>query len=146
MENGAVPVYANNEHFGRFANVAAPGGAANMGDGWETRRRREPGYDWGVLELASPGLIEEIIVDTSFFKGNYPDRCFLQAAPARRLSRDALIAESESWPIILPEQKLSANAKHAFAVIAAHEPVAFVRLNIIPDGGVARLRLMGRVV
>lgn len=145
MENGAVPIYANNEHFGRLANLTAPGGAANMGDGWETRRRREPGHDWGVLELASPGLIEEIIVDTSFFKGNYPDRCFLQAAPARGLSRDALITDSESWPIILTEQKLSANAQHAFSEIAAHGAVSYVRLNIIPDGGVARLRLMGRV-
>jgi allantoicase len=145
MENGAVPIFANNEHFGRLANLTAPGGAANMGDGWETRRRREPGYDWGILELASLGKIEEIIVDTSFFKGNYPDRCFLQAAPARGLSRDALIAESDGWPIILPEQKLSADAKHVFTNIAPHEPAAYVRLNIIPDGGVARLRLLGRV-
>lgn len=145
MENGAVPIFANNEHFGRLANLTAPGDAVNMGDGWETRRRREPGYDWGVLELAGPGTIEEAVIDTSFFKGNYPDRCFLQAASARGLSRDALIAESHSWPIVLPEQKLSADAKHVFTNIAPHEPVAYVRLNIIPDGGVARLRLLGRV-
>lgn len=145
MENGAVPIYANNEHFGRLANLTAPGDALNMGDGWETRRRREPGYDWSILELASPGTIEEIMVDTSFFKGNYPDRCFIQAAPVRDIPRDALIAESESWPIILSEQKLAANTKHVFKEIAQHGAVAYVRLNIIPDGGVARLRLWGRV-
>ncbi|GAM96804.1 allantoicase [alpha proteobacterium U9-1i] len=145
MENGAVPIYANNEHYGRLANITAPGAASNMGDGWETRRRREPGYDWGILELASPGTIDEIIVDTCFFKGNFPDRCFIQAAPMRDLSREALIAESEDWAIILPEQKLTANAQHVFKEILPHQAVAYVRLNILPDGGVARLRLFGRV-
>jgi allantoicase len=145
MENGAAPIYANNEHFGRLANLTAPGGAANMGDGWETRRRREPGYDWGILELASAGTIEEIIVDTSFFKGNFPDRCSLQGAHAPGAMRDALITQSENWPLLLTEQKLSANAKHAFKEIAAHGAITHVRFNIFPDGGVARLRLMGRV-
>ena len=145
MENGAVPIYANNEHFGRLANLTAPYPVRDMGDGWETRRRREPGYDWGVLELASPGVIEEIIVDTAFFKGNYPDRCFIQAADAQGLSRDDLIAASNDWPMLLAAQKLEANAKHIFQEIADRGPVSHVRLNIIPDGGVARLRLMGRV-
>ncbi len=146
MENGSAPVYANNEHFGRLANMTAPYPVRDMGDGWETRRRREPGNDWGVLELASPGVIEEVLVDTAFFKGNYPDRCSLQAGDARGLARDAVIKASESWPVILPEQKLSADAKHVFREIAAHGAVSHVRLNIFPDGGVARLRLMGRVV
>ena len=145
MENGAAPVYANNEHFGCLSNLTAPGAAVNMGDGWETRRRREPGHDWGILELASPGLIAEITVDTSYFKGNYPDRCYLQGASAAGLSRDELVKRAETWPILLPEQKLSANAKHVFNDIAAHEPITHVRFNILPDGGVARLRLMGRV-
>ncbi len=146
MENGAAPVYANNEHFGRLANMTAPYPVRDMGDGWETRRRREPGHDWGVLELASPGVIEEVLVDTAFFKGNYPDRCSLQGANARGLARDALIKASENWPVILPEQKLSADAKHVFNNVVAHAPVSHVRLNIFPDGGVARLRLMGRVI
>ena len=145
MENGAVPVAANNEHFGVLSNLTAPGDAVNMGDGWETRRRREEGHDWGILELASPGVIEEVIVDTSFFKGNYPDSCFLQGAAAAGLSRDELIDTAVQWPILLFEQKLSANAKHTFKDLASHEPITHVRLNIIPDGGVARLRLMGRV-
>jgi allantoicase len=145
MENGAVPIYANNEHFGRLASLTLPGNSANMGDGWETRRRREPGYDWGILELAAPGVIEEIIADTAFFKGNFPDRCSLQAAHAPGVERKALIVQSETWPLLLAEQKLSANAKQAFKDIAAHGPVTHVRFNIFPDGGVARLRLMGRV-
>lgn len=145
MENGALPVAANNEHFGALSNLTAPGNAANMGDGWETRRRREMGHDWGILELASPGVIEEIIVDTAHFKGNFPDRCCLQGAFVHGLSREELVKRAETWPILLGEQKLGADAKHVFKP-DPHQAINHVRLNIIPDGGVARLRLMGRVV
>jgi allantoicase len=146
MENGALPVAANDEHFGRVSNMLAPGKAKNMGDGWETRRRREPGHDWAIVALARPGKIDEIVVDTAHFKGNYPDRCFLQATGESDLPRAALIARASDWPVILAEQKLSANKRHVFKTqIRKHDPVRFVRLNIIPDGGVARLRLLGKV-
>ena len=147
MENGGLPIACNDQHFGQVANMLAPGKARDMGDGWETRRRREPGHDWSIVALARPGRIEEILVDTSHFKGNYPDRCFLQATGDNGLSQDALIAQAERWPVILPEQKLSADSEHRFIKeILPHDPVKFVRLNIIPDGGVARLRLWGKPV
>jgi allantoicase len=146
MANGALPVAANDEHFGRVANMLAPGNAKNMGDGWETRRRREPGHDWSIIALARPGRIDEIVVDTMHFKGNYPDRCFIQATGETNLPASSLIAQSAGWPVLLSEQKLSANKRHVLkAEIAEHEAVKFVRLNIIPDGGVARLRLFGKV-
>jgi len=146
MENGALPVAANDEHFGKVSNMLAPGGARDMGDGWETRRRREPGHDWSIVKLARPGRIDEIIVDTNHFKGNFPDRCFIQAIGANALPKESLITQSMYWPVLLPEQKLSADHRHRFkAEIAKHEPVQFVRLNIVPDGGVARLRMWGTV-
>jgi len=146
MANGALPVAANDEHFGRVANMLAPGNAKDMGDGWETRRRREPGHDWAIVALARAGQIDEIVVDTMHFKGNYPDRCFIQAAGESGLPRAELIAQSADWPVLLPEQKLSANKRHVFETqIRQHAPVRFVRLNIIPDGGIARLRLFGTV-
>ncbi|HEY4940327.1 MAG TPA: allantoicase [Rhizomicrobium sp.] len=145
MENGGLPVAANDEHFGQVSNMLAPGTSRDMGDGWETRRRREPGHDWSIVALARPGRIEEIVVDTAHFKGNYPDRCFLQAIGPSALPKDSLITQSLHWPVILPEQKLSADREHRFTTeILKHEPVKFVRLNIVPDGGVARLRLWGR--
>lgn len=145
MENGGRGIIANDEHYGAVANLTAPGRGVNMGDGWETRRRREPGHDWAVLELGTAGRIEEIIVDTAHFKGNYPDRCFLQAAADASGSPDAIAAAAESWPVLLPERKLSADTVHTFRDgIADLGPVRFVRLNIIPDGGVSRLRLVGR--
>ncbi len=146
MEHGGRGIIANDEHYGRIENLTAPGRGVNMGDGWETRRRREAGHDWAILELGAPGLIDEIIVDTAHFKGNYPDRCFLQGAAEANGSADEIAAASESWPILLPETKLSADNVHTFTEgLANIGPIRFVRLNIIPDGGVSRLRLIGRV-
>jgi allantoicase len=146
MENGGRGIIANDEHYGRIENLTAPGRGVNMGDGWETRRRREPGHDWAVLELGASGRIEEVVVDTAHFKGNYPDRCFLQAAPAATGSPEEIAALSEAWPILLHDVKLEADKVHVFHDgLADLGAVRFVRLNIIPDGGVSRLRLVGRV-
>jgi allantoicase len=145
MENGGRGIIANDEHYGRVENLTAPGRGVNMGDGWETRRRREPGHDWAILELGAPGRIEEVVVDTAHFKGNYPDRCFLQAAASATGTPEEIAAASESWPLLLPEAKLEADKVHVFRDgLADLGAVRFVRLNIVPDGGVSRLRLIGR--
>ena len=145
MENGGRGIIASDEHYGSIENLTAPGRGVNMGDGWETRRRRETGHDWAVLELGAPGRIEEVVVDTAFFKGNYPDRCFLQAAANATGSPEEIAAASESWPLLLGEVKLEADKVHVFRDgLADLGAVRFVRLNIIPDGGVSRLRLIGR--
>ncbi len=125
---------ASDLFFSSPANLIAPGDPLGMHDGWETKRRRGPGHDWVVVQLAAEAEIDGIEVDTSFFKGNYPDRCSLDAAMAGR----------GDFFEVLPERKLAPNERVAFPidppVVATH-----VRLNIYPDGGVARLRLDGRV-
>jgi allantoicase len=147
MEYGGRGIIANDEHYGSVENLTAPGRGVNMGDGWETRRRREPGHDWAVLELGAAGRIEEVVVDTAHFKGNYPDRCFLQAALAATGSPEEIAAASASWPMLLPEVKLEADKVHVFRDgLADLGAVRFVRLNIVPDGGVSRLRLIGRAL
>jgi allantoicase len=146
MENGGRGIIANDEHYGRVGNLTAPGRGVNMGDGWETRRRREPGHDWAILELGAPGLVDEIQVDTAHFKGNYPDRCFIQASPDAGGSPEEIAVASESWPVLLPEQKLGPDKVHLFRdAVADLGAVRLVRLNIVPDGGVSRLRMIGRV-
>ena len=146
VQNGGRAVAWNDAHFGKPSNLLAPGHGLNMGDGWETRRRREPGHDWTIIELGHPGELERIEVDTAYFKGNFPDRCSIQAALVRDLPQTALIAQSMFWPVLLPEQKLGADTVHEFAAeLARLGPVSHVRFNIIPDGGVSRLRLWGRV-
>jgi len=145
VENGGAGLCANDEHYGSIRNLNRPGRGVNMGDGWETRRRREPGYDWSIVRLGHPGAIEEVEVDTAHFRGNYPDRVSLQAALVEG-SDAALELSSREWPLLLPEQKLQAHAQHRFRKeLASLGPVSHVRMNIHPDGGVSRLRLLGRV-
>ena len=144
--NGAVALCCNDEHFGSIRNLLTPGRGVDMGDGWETRRRREPGNDWVVIALAQPGVIRKIEVDTAHFKGNYPDRCSLQGARLQAISLASLPRQSEKWAELLPEVKLQADRAHEFREqVVDIGAVTHVRLNIYPDGGVSRLRLFGVV-
>ena len=101
MENGGYVVAANNQHFGLASTLLMPGRGVNMGDGWETRRRREPGNDWAIIALAQPGVIRKIEVDTAHFKGNYPDRCSFQAARVTGGTDSSLVTQAMFWPVLL---------------------------------------------
>jgi allantoicase len=147
LENGGRAITCNDQHFGSIQNLNMPGRGINMGDGWETRRRREPGNDWVILALGHPGEIKAVEVDTAHFKGNYPDRCSLQAAYVSGGTEDSLVTQSMFWRELLPAQKLEMDAIHRFeAEVVALGAITHVRLNIIPDGGVSRLRLYGHIV
>lgn len=146
MAWGGRGIVANDEHFGRIGNLTAPGRGRDMGDGWETRRRREPGHDWAILELGTFGRVGEVVVDTAHFKGNYPDRCSIQATARAHGPPHEIAAQAEAWPLLLPEVKLQADHVHRFkAELSDLGPIRFVRFNVHPDGGVSRLRLMGTV-
>ncbi|MBV9488527.1 MAG: allantoicase [Verrucomicrobia bacterium] len=146
MVNGAYVVATNDQHFGPASSLLLPGRGLNMGDGWETRRRREPGNDWCIIALARPGMICEIEVDTAHFKGNYPDRCSFQAAAVTAGTDHSIITQAMFWPVLLPEQKLQMDQLHRFkAEIMPLGIVTHVRFNIFPDGGVSRVRLWGLV-
>ena len=146
IENGSHAIAASNEHFGLATTLLMPGRGENMGDGWETRRRREPGNDWCIIALAHPGTIRKILVDTAFFKGNYPDQCSIQAAYVTFGTDSSLITQSMFWQELLPPQKLRMDHEHYFEEqIAALGPITHVRFNIFPDGGVSRLRLWGEI-
>lgn len=147
MAWGGRGVIANDEHFGRVENLTAPGRGVDMGDGWETRRRREPGHDWAILELGTFGQVGEVVVDTAHFKGNYPDRCSIQATRRAHGAPHEIAAQAGDWPLLLPEVKLQPDHIHTFRdELANLGPIRFVRLNIHPDGGVSRLRMLGTVV
>lgn len=143
IANGGRALMCSDEHFGSMHNLNVAGRGVNMGDGWETARRRGPGNDWVIMALGHPGTIERVQLDTAHFKGNFPDRAEIRAA--RITGIDNIVSESERWPILLPEIKLAADSVHEF-VDELQNPVAVshVRLNIFPDGGVSRLRLIGR--
>lgn len=147
MENGGRAVSWNDASFGSSVSaLLLPGRGTNMGDGWETRRRREPGNDWCVIALGAPGTVERIEVDTAFFKGNYPDRCSIQAACATGGTDASITTQSLFWKVLLPEQKLGMDAVHDFSdEVVPLGPITHIRFNLFPDGGVSRLRLWGRL-
>ncbi len=121
-------------------NLLMPGPSAGMHDGWETKRRRGPGHDWAIVRLGIAGHIQRVEVDTSFFKGNFPESCSLEICD---VCDDAELSAA-AWKEILHRTKLQADTQHVFDEPLVHGSAAtHVRLNIFPDGGVARLRVFG---
>lgn len=141
--NGARAIYANDEHYGKLQNTLVEHSPINMADGWETRRRREPGHDWGVIALARSAIIMKSIVDTTFFKGNYPSSCSIQSANIKNMTDSKIISTSGSWEKLMDSKALSMNQKHEFTTLLHQQPVNYIRLNIFPDGGIMRLKLIG---
>ena len=144
VENGGVALACSDMFFGAMNNLSMPGRAENMGDGWETRRRRGPGNDWIILKLGRPGSIRKVEVDTNQFKGNYPDMCSIEGCAAPDALTDKLMRTDMRWSEILPKTKLEADTRHFFEQeLSSIDNCTHIRLNIYPDGGVSRLRVWG---
>jgi len=143
-ENGALVLSCSDMFFGHRHNLIMPGRAANMSDGWETKRRRGPGHDWAIIKLARPGQIHAVEVDTSYFKGNFPESCSLEATNAAISQAEDLTNPSVPWRSVLARTKLQAHTRHYFdQELTDAGVVSHLRLNIFPDGGVSRLRVYG---
>jgi allantoicase len=153
---GGSVLAASDESFGEKENLLVPGTAdftpgtyghkGEIVDGWETRRRRTPGHDWALIRLGTPGGIDSIDVDTSFFTGNYPPECRIEACGVEGYpSPEELLAPEVSWQEIVPRSALKGDSHNPFTV---NSPTRFthLRLSIYPDGGVARLRVHGRAI
>ena len=138
IEHGGRILDCSDKFYSAPQNVLLPGGSTGMHDGWETRRRRRPGHDWVTIGLGVAGLITSIEVDTSHFKGNYPDGCSLEAC-ALRDGKDVADAQ---WSELLPRTKLEADSIRRFK-LSRNCAATHVRFNMYPDGGVARLRIYG---
>jgi allantoicase len=144
VENAGVAIAQSDMYFGKATNMLMPGRAKNMGDGWETKRRRGPGHDWCLIKLGASGLIEKVELDTNHFKGNYPDTFTLEGCYAPDADASQLSA-SGSWMELIGKTKLKAHKRQLFTLNGRDpKPLSHVRLNIFPDGGVSRLRLYGR--
>lgn len=143
LQSGGLALACSDAFFGPMNNLLLPGRAADMGGGWETRRKRAPGHDWLLIQLAERGRISVLELDTYHFKGNFPDRAALEGIDAQGARITELISSSGFVPI-LPESKLSADRRHFYREeLIPHPPVTHLRLNIFPDGGVSRLRAWG---
>ena len=143
LEHGGRAIVCSDEHFGSMHNLNVAGRGVNMGDGWETARRRGPGNDWVILALGHPGTIDKVEVDTAHFKGNYPDRVSIEAAMFDS-DEEASVA-NKKWRPLLPESKLEMDKQHEYeSELESLGDLSHVRMSIYPDGGVSRLRVFGR--
>jgi allantoicase len=141
LENGGTVADASDRFYSPPENMISPGRPAVMSDGWETRRRRGTGHDWVLLRLAAAGYIRQAVVDTSCFVGNAPATAVLRGCDATAAGLDAA-----EWLDVLPATPLQPDTRHRFRIgPAGTAAVTHVRLEIHPDGGVARLRLLGEL-
>ena len=144
VENGGRVISCSDMFFGHRHNLIMPGRAANMSDGWETKRRRGPGHDWVIIKLGAEGKVQRVEVDTAWFKGNFPESCSLEATRASDAQEEKLTDLSVNWTSVLPRTKLQAHTRHFFENEIQDGGVAsHLRFNIFPDGGVSRLRVYG---
>src|ERR1700683_5284798 len=154
---GGSVVFANDEFFAGKENLIKPGpatfAAAEFGDkgkvydGWETRRRREPGHDHAIVRLGCQGIVHQVIVDTSFFTGNYPAEISVEAALAEGYPSPAELAGDAGlrWYELVPRTAVEGNSLNSYPVDDRRR-WSHLRLSIYPDGGVARLRVHGEMV
>lgn len=138
LENGARIFGCSNMFYSSPANLISPGFASSMGDGWETARRRDDGNDWVSVQLTGRGIIRLVELDTSHFKGNAPGWATLSGCDSQIVEPD----EEGAWFELLPRMRLQPDTRHKFPLPDAN-PTTHVRLDIYPDGGMARLRLHG---
>jgi len=142
--NGGFVVVCSDMFFGSRNNLILPGDSTHMGDGWETKRRRVPGNEWTIVRLAKPGTIHRVEVDTKHFKGNAPGACSLDATVASSPGAPGFEPGEMSWQPLVARTPLKPDTLHVFErELRNVVDVTHVRLNIFPDGGVARLRLFG---
>jgi allantoicase len=111
-------------------------------DGWVTKRRRDGGFDWAIVRLGTPGVVEEVVIDTTGFTGNYPPEASVEGCVA---PHNALPEELSDWTEIVCRSTLTGDGENSFGVHLKNR-FTHIRLNIFPDGGVARLRVFGRPV
>jgi allantoicase len=134
VENGGRVVGCSDAYFGSAGNVISPGPPRAMAEGWETARRRDGGNDWVEVRLGLPGTVRLVELDASHFKGNAPGSATVRGADA----------PGGAWFDLLPRVRLQPDTRHRFRLGSARR-TSHVRLDIFPDGGLARLRLFGRV-
>ena len=146
--DGSSVIACNNEHFGKAENILAPGKAKDMGDGWETRRRRGKGFDWLILNSLAGKEIDKIEISTHHFKGNFPSHCSLQATYLPNSKNFKQIVNSSiNWKYLLKNAKLSANKVHIFKNnFMKKDKINFIKINIFPDGGISRFRIYGKSI
>lgn len=141
VKNGGVAVDASDNHFSPANNILLPGRGHDMLDGWETKRSRAPGHvDWVIVRLGAPTVVDNIIVDTAFYRGNFPQK--VQVLGFNGEKPPAF--DSDKWQLLVPVSKTGPDQEHHYKV-QDDNVYTHILLTIIPDGGIKRLRVNGTI-
>jgi allantoicase len=137
MENGGDVVDCSDAFYASARNLLLPGRARTTAEGWENARRRDGGNDHVTVRLAGPGNVRRLVLDTT---------CFLGNAPGEAMVRGRL-GEQGDWVTLLPRTPLQPDTRHVLPVAPDETgtTVDHVRLDVYPDGGLARFRVLGEL-
>jgi len=142
-QNGGVAVSCSDQHFGTKDNLLLPGRGKDMGDGWETSRSRGKDHiDWTIVRLGAPGTVQNIVVDTAHFRGNYPQKVKVQGIQWSGEGEPGALAHG--WEDITEASRCGPDREHEFQCLNKNKVYTHVKLIIMPDGGVKRIRVFGR--
>ncbi|TPX07881.1 uncharacterized protein E0L32_010456 [Thyridium curvatum] len=142
-QNGGVAVSCSDQHFGTKDNLLLPGRGKDMGDGWETARSRTKGHvDWTIVRLGAPAYIQSFIVDTAFFRGNFPQKVKIEAIEWKSAGEPQ--SDDKGWIEVAEPSKCGPDQEHNLGCSSQDKPFTHVKLVMIPDGGVKRLRVHGK--
>ena len=138
LELGGTVTGCSNLFYGSPDRLIAPGLARSMGEGWETARRRDDGNDWVEVRLAARGSVRVVELDTTWFLGNAPGDAQVSAYDG-----DGEPGPDTGWTPLLGRTALQPDTRHRIVLPTPSVPATHVRLDVYPDGGMARLRLWG---
>ena len=142
-QNGGVAVSCSDEHFGTKSNLILPGRGKDMGDGWETARSRGKDHiDWAIIRLGAKGFLQKLIVDTAYFRGNFPQKARVEAIDWCGEGEPGALADG--WVDVVAASKCGPDAEHEFDSLVKDKAFTHVKLVMIPDGGVKRIRVFGK--
>ncbi|SCU80834.1 LANO_0B01288g1_1 [Lachancea nothofagi CBS 11611] len=141
--NGGVALRVSDQHFGSADNLLLPGRGHDMSDGWETKRSRTPGHvDWAIIQLGKrTSKITTVIVDTAHFRGNFPQYVTVHGIDCSSSTPPA--HDDPKWFSLVGKSKTGPDLEHEFEVTDSHKTATHIKLTIIPDGGVKRIRVFG---
>jgi len=141
LESGGAVVGCSDDFYAKAHHLLYPGMARTAGEGWETSRRRDGAYDWVTMRLAAAAVPRVVEVDTSHFRGNAPDR----VAVFGTLDPSEVPGPDPAWQLLLPQTRVQPDTRHRLR-LPDTGPVSHLRLEIHPDGGMARFRAYGELV
>ncbi|KAH8820009.1 putative Allantoicase [Xylogone sp. PMI_703] len=142
-QNGGVAVSCSDQHFGVIANLILPGRGKDMGDGWETSRSRGKDHvDWAIIRLGAKGTVQNLVVDTAHFRGNFPKEAKVEAISWTGEGEPGV--QADGWVEIVAPSKCGPDKEHEFESLVKDTAFTHIKLTIIPDGGVKRIRVYGK--